>query len=427
MDDVAPLHSSDEDENAEVVEDSEVEGSDDDDAPSAHPGVLALLQNLHSSGLLSLLNSSTAPDVPAAQADPGCALLDGAPCRGSTLQQDIALSCARSVSMLRQLCDLPPEVTATMAEKALHVEDFVASLCSCSVRWQHASPTLTLTYSASAPPLLVVCAHCGKICVSRCTPRVSMGDGSGFHNLSAVTLCAGAVAFRPCRHFMRERAAGAQVGQNDIRSAVRHRMSGWHSFRTIVANEWLIRGCVTYEITLDCLGSLSSPVAVGIGCVTPSCKVNIDTAWAPGTRGWADCWGFCIEENPSDDDVDSLHESRALGSARAVFGGQFDDDGVPGVWDLGDELNLRTGDVLLVTLDAGRAWRDVNGGDHVDRELTLQVWRNDTRAYAKCLRGLCGTAEIEEPLALAVALKYANDGVHVRRMSLPGDRARIIE
>jgi hypothetical protein len=97
-------------------------------------------------------------------------------------------------------------------------------------------------------------------------------------------------AWKHCRHFHIEGGSGAV--------AVRHRLSGLHSFRTVVAAEWVFAGAVTYELTLRTAAIPGAGLALGIGMVTPSAQVNCDIAWAPGTRDWAHAWGLCIEGSP---------------------------------------------------------------------------------------------------------------------------------
>lgn len=180
-----------------------------------------------------------------------------------------------------------------------------------------------------------------------------LGSGGGWHSLNTATATAGAASFSPSRHFMPEQA---QSGQRDHSCAVRHRMSGLHSFRTAVVSEWVLCGRVAYEITLESIGALASPAAIGVGCVAPTCDVNCDTAWAPGTWGWRDCWGVCIEEHPTEEHDPSLHEIRAIGTHRAVYGGRFgpgpDGEGGARMWAIDDEsLNVQVGDVLHAIID----------------------------------------------------------------------------
>lgn len=407
-------------------EHSEEDSEDDSEDEGVPVSVEVLLQNFHPSMLSLLLRHGRQPrgrnlEGSATQAE--IAVLGHAARAGQRFRQQVAVDCARRVALLRQYesAALPAEVMATIAEMACGVEAVAPLLCDCT-EYRHVRRTLGWTEAeAAASPVLTVCARCGKICLGRCTPRVRLGDGGGAYNLSKVVVSVGAVAFKPCRHFMLEEAAGPRRGDEDVRCAVRHRMSGLHSFRTIVANEWVVRGRVTYQVVLESLRSLESPVAIGIGCVVPSCAVNCDTAWAPGTRGWAGCWGFCVEEHPSDEDDPSLHEIRALAAARATFGGQFNPaPGRPGTWVEGPDLNARSGDVLHATIDTHHLWKDVDGNRHVHRQFGLEIWRDGARVFASTLEGLEGHRDAGEPLALAVALKYANDGVRLRRVGLEG-------
>eukprot|EP00966_Prymnesium_polylepis_P175039 4050278-Prymnesium_polylepis.1 len=223
--------------------------------------------------------------------------------------------------------------------------------------------------------------------------------GGGWFALRCCTVTVGEASFKPCRHFMREHPA---TGQQSDRCAMRHRLSGLHSFRSIVASEWVIRGKVTYEIILERLRSLSSPVALSVGCVTPECEVNRDTGWAAGMRGWEASWGVCVEEYPGDDDDPSLHEIRAIDS-RAKYGGKFEPTGAWGAWPQPD-LDVQMGDVVVVTIDA------------TARALGVEVVRGGSRVSASKLGRLEGS-EPTAPLALCVGLKYANDGVCLRRVA----------
>jgi len=93
---------------------------------------------------------------------------------------------------------------------------------------------------------------------------------------------------------------------------VRHRMSGYHSFRTAVCKEWVVRGTIAYRIRFT---KLTAPFSCGIGVVTPKTDINSDVAWCPGTRGWKNAWGLCIEGTDDDDnprDNNHHHEARAI-------------------------------------------------------------------------------------------------------------------
>ena len=79
----------------------------------------------------------------------------------------------------------------------------------------------------------------------------------------------------------------------------------------------------------------------------------------------------------------------------------------------GAELNVQCGDVLHATIDAHHSVRLADGSEDIKRAFTLAVWRDGTSVFCSTFRGIQGNGE---PLALAVALKYANDGVKLRRL-----------
>ncbi len=240
---------------------------------------------------------------------------------------------------------------------------------------------------------LVVCADCGKATLAAFAPRVlPAGKGGDWHTLRLVNLHAPgrAIHFKPCRHFHRQRPGGdGYVLAKDF--AMRHRASGLHSFRTIVANEWVHRGCVWYSVTLE---KLREPFAFGIGVVRPDSNVNSALGWTPGVvcapprTGWGVCWEGRPEGSPGNERRSSPHSSWR--SDRYCESDPKLPDGV------------REGDAVLLIVDvtAGFIWVHVH---HRDRPPTV---------VAKI--ALDRTAqEAPAPVALAVSLKYAGDYVRV--------------
>ena len=69
---------------------------------------------------------------------------------------------------------------------------------------------------------------------------------------------------------------------------------GFHSFRTIVADEWALYGAAL-QYTLR-VGKLQAPGAIGIGVVSIEADVNEDIGWAPGAdAGCGEAWGYVQE------------------------------------------------------------------------------------------------------------------------------------
>ena len=167
----------------------------------------------------------------------------------------------------------------------------------------------------------------------------------------------------------------------------RHRLSGFHSFRTAVADEWLIRGEVEYAVRVD---TLREPCAIAVGAITPAALVNCDFGWAPGSAGVRreHSWGYVMEEARADGE-------EAPPSTRAVSLGGSGTDGVKRVDALPDGRPLpsaRRGDTFRVRLSpaSGRVEITLRGASMV---LSLPA------------------SDAGQPLALAVGLKYAADSV----------------
>ena len=338
------------------------------------------------------------------------------------LRESLALGCARIISYLRQLpVELQPEIMVAIAEEALDKEsgglEGSDQMCECA-RGHRGDDTLTLAFSShDAPTTRAVCHRCGKITHAVCKPRVQPLPGGDWHSLRSAVVSVLEGSFKPCRHFHVEGPGG--------RSAVRHRMSGLHSFRTIVVGEWVLSGRVTYAVQLD---NLRLPLALGVGCVAPRCDVNSDTAWAAGTRGWPDAWGVVVEEHSAGpDDEQQLSQIRAC-EQRAAVGGSGERAGAVALaegqrrrpwWQMSlseEELpSLQAGDTFVCTIDAGRRrfeWRVERGGATI---APPPNWRPDEGRedlYSVPL----ATDEGHNSFALAVALKYASDSVSVRRV-----------
>ena len=217
----------------------------------------------------------------------------------SEAQQAVALSAARALSVLRHVeePELPLEVQLDIAERSAAGDGI--KRCTCMTN--QAAPQLTWgVANAPANGAYTICASCFRLRSAVVTPRIPQPDG--VLPLRPLGVNLSKPTWKACRHFHRE-GSGNEANQH----AVRHRMSGLHSFRTIACGEWLIRGSVTYELIFP---TLVAPASAGIGVVTPHTDVNTDTAWCAGTRGWVDSWGLCIEGQL--DEEDDRHEIRAI-------------------------------------------------------------------------------------------------------------------
>ena len=197
-----------------------------------------------------------------------------------------------------------------------------------------------------------------------------------------------------------------------MRCAMRHRRSGLHSFRSIVASEWLLRGRATYIVELT---TLRSPSAFGIGCVSPAANVNSDTAWAPGPPAWQNGdgqnFGFCWEGREEDS---PHHEIRALdepgqtlsfaGEPCLAVGRTVDD---------ADEVWLQQGDTLRATLDVDRQSLGVVVLRPGHAQPVASLWTESREHAGETLR--LESASTTATMALTIALKFAGDGVRITR------------
>lgn len=180
--------------------------------------------------------------------------------------------------------------------------------------------------------------------------------------------------------------------------AVRHRGSAFHSFRTVVSNEWVLGGVVAYTLHVE---ALRASAAMAIGAITPRASVNSDIAWAVGTSDREHAWGYCMER-PQEEASLPNHENR---EQRALPAGTRVVCGGPGAVMLSSEENrmlplVREGDTILVMLEPTKG------------RLTLQLGTTDTDIVQLQLPN----SAIGHPLALAVSLKYAGDAVRISRV-----------
>jgi len=189
---------------------------------------------------------------------------------------------------------------------------------------------------------------------------------------------------------------------SDARHAIRHRLSaGLPHFRTIVADEWILSGSAAYMLHVV---KLRQPSAIAVGIVSPAATVNCDTAWAAGTRGWKDAWGYCYEALL--DDQEHVDEERALGAECVChLGGP------------GAERLSPPRDVPLPTIAQGDKICVEVSGTHMKMKVP-----SSTHAMVLCLPP---TAK-HRPLALALGLKFGRDEVRLWRVEEANFNSQIV-
>ena len=428
--------------------DSDSEQGDDFVPP---PNLAALVQQLGAGHLMDMISGVGNPGIGLHHADGNGPASTAERERVSSarhhiqLQQALAVHCSHVATVLRQLpWNLPPELVWMIAELSCDVATVAGSImCSCEhehplVSSPVVDPTGTIEWSSGGPtaPCLTVCSHCGKACVASCTPRVPPDAvGGEWARLRTARTTAGQVIFKRNHHFMFEHAKSAQRGRQ---YAVRHRLSGLHSFRAVVASEWVVHGRATYEIRLDGLRSRASPLAFSVGCVAPTCHINSTLGWEPGGTH-PGSWGFTVERRQTEEEETPEDEVRAISNPETELacGGYFCPPSLEGLEEAGSENSWQSGYDPQLQCDG---LKDVQVGDRLHatidataRTFRLEVWREGSGCVVSCLLGmyrhisdddgddaLCSRMghhmERGEPLALCVALKYANDGVTVRRL-----------
>lgn len=316
-----------------------------------------------------------------------------------TLQARFATEAARALNVVRQAApELPHELHFAVAELAMMTNTLavVPGTCGCN-----AYETLLADWSVVDDAATLVCRTCGKARSLVVRPALRL-DGQRQALRPVRVRRAEAAKWHPCRHFQSE-VIGVPSGDplarraepRPGRVAVRHRMSGLHSFRTVVCDEWVAEGTARYRVSFP---QLTHPTAAGIGVVTTEANVNSDVAWCAGTRGWANAWGLCVEN----EDASAGHnEIRALDALRrASFGGRGATSDTPE-----DELpSIDARDVFDVEVDATR------------RTLTISKRTPDVehgRPIRMQIPSTVRPPRTHPELALAVALKFAGDSCYI--------------
>jgi hypothetical protein len=189
-----------------------------------------------------------------------------------------------------------------------------------------------------------------------------------------------APGWKSCRHFHMCSATGR---------ATRHRLSGFHSFRTAVADEWVLRGEAHYDLHIEVL---REPCALAVGAVTPAAMVNCDFGWAPGAAGSRreHAWGYLMEAKRStpDEPAQGRHVS---------FGGS----GTDGV-------------ERVTECSGGRPLPAARPGDTIHARLNPTEGKIQITLRGVSIELALPQTDAGQPLALAVGLKYASDSLILR-------------
>mmetsp|Transcript_115862 Transcript_115862/g.327844 ORF Transcript_115862/g.327844 Transcript_115862/m.327844 type:complete len:402 (+) Transcript_115862:65-1270(+) len=308
--------------------------------------------------------------------------------------RDVSLAAARLEAMLGH-ATMPSDLAAAIAQALLELVPEVAlktsaqHFCTCGA--PDSMPRFLWT-STTARPSRAACALCGLLRHVVCVPRTLSPEG-GSWPLRAAVVALGDVGWKACpcacshacsesRHFQLE-------GDDGNHRAVRHRMSGFHSFRAIVCDEWVLGGMGVYTMFIE---KLRAPGSVAVGAITPKAQVNCDIAWAPGTRLWENAWGYCME-----------------GSAASLGPNEHDLRATDHVLSFGGPGAVRIAPSSASELPL------VSEGNTIVAELTPQSARLVLRVADARMELQLPAAAAGLPLALVVSLKYAGDAVRVWR------------
>lgn len=341
------------------------------------------------------------------------------------LQGEVAIDISQRMRLVQQLSPrLPGDVSASIAALGVSVPTRLCCTCRNSNRgfdcsWQpneeEGPSSSSSSYLSSykneneneKDPAVSVCTSCIRPRYARFRPRIprsSTPPSSSGSGLTAPPMMLGMLHVRaraptwdPNRHF--------HVEHKDTR-VVRHRMSGFHSFRTVVCDEMVVKGVVTYRIRYR-RRTTTWPFSCGVGVVTPRADVNSEIAWCPGTRGWKDAWGLCIEGRANPSSVSSYLGMRATDET-VVLGGAGKKTVTNG--NALTDLLGGTGADFRITIDATNRCLEIEASSLNDnnndndsggvRTNPNAFFRIDLEEEEK---------QKDQPLILTVSLKFAGD------------------
>jgi len=106
--------------------------------------------------------------------------------------------------------------------------------------------------------------------------------------------------------------SSAGTGLRSRVRAMRHPASGFHSFRSVVSDTWVLRGPTWFTLSVN---TLRPPCAISFGVVTMAADVNDDVGWAAGAPGF---WGFIQEGTGT---FSRQHRALSPGQMRALLTG----------------------------------------------------------------------------------------------------------
>jgi hypothetical protein len=360
--------------------------------------------------------------------------------QGHGLATQLALAVARVLALLQRLCPhLPSDIMSEIALAAIELpEASNREVCRCH---GGAPPSISLKapQNGVSQQRHVRCTLCGKVSLATIAVRVPTSEGLV---VMMATIAGGDAVWKPCRHFHREIANSR---------AVRHRMSGLHSFRTIVCSEWVMSGTAEYVLDLE---HLQQPGSFGVGVVTPDAAVNCDTAWVAGSR-WENSGGLIIEglvgdvnmqERSEYDEIRAIDTRTKLRNFVAIDDTSTSSSSSPSLPSLSqlEVGGLRQGQQLWVRIDASRGTMDIafcsgeSMGTGRGPILRLQMPEQPShsrvrhRSHSRSEEEEEGDEEMSEdssissangwrshgrtPFTLAIGLKFAGDTARLRRL-----------
>eukprot|EP00592_Proboscia_alata_P027484 CAMPEP_0194451008 /NCGR_PEP_ID=MMETSP0176-20130528/131059_1 /TAXON_ID=216777 /ORGANISM="Proboscia alata, Strain PI-D3" /LENGTH=365 /DNA_ID=CAMNT_0039278393 /DNA_START=29 /DNA_END=1126 /DNA_ORIENTATION=- len=347
------------------------------------------------------------------------------------VQTAIAIHIAKTMKIIREIApQLPTDVIVNISTFGIgEIIPENAECCSCNKRRrQKDTSELNLAWvnCQSFQTGVAVCSNCWKAGYAVVRPRMPrQKQHSTVASSYPISAC---ISVQPLwmvnRHF--------QMNPNTT-VATRHRMSGFHSFRTVLCNQWVTSGSVSYILQFK----LSYPHSFGVGIVTPEATVNLDTGWCAGTKGWKHAWGLCVEGRRSGT-VERYNEMRAIEES-IVFDGGIPEQG----GENSDESArvIENAKTFKVTIDASRRTLKIEKIQSATEPsidptkstvLSLclaEEEKNDSatksnrpgiddisQTISQACSAVSGSQEQRPPLSLAVALKFAGDEVTIRRL-----------